>query len=275
MWGTVWRITPDHLDRYDYKFENYANAKFRILNNMRPEDLFIYGYDCDVVRERVAEGKIVPKAAGFTYSEDSRLNAYMEGNVVVATLGERTFRINKQDITIQGRHNVYNAMAAILAALKAGVSDEDLRKGLTTFPQVEHRLETVAVVNGVTYINDSKATNVDSAWYALDSMRAPVVWIAGGTDKGNDYSALFDLVRKKVKLLICMGVDNKKLIDAFSPMCEVVDTHSLDETMAVAARRAEKGDVVLLSPCCASFDLFKNYENRGELFKEKVKELLK
>ena len=173
-------ITPDHLDRYDYKFENYANAKFRILNNMRPEDLFIYGYDCDVVRERVAEGKIVPKAAGFTYSEDSRLNAYMEGNVVVATLGERTFRINKQDITIQGRHNVYNAMAAILAALKAGVSDEDLRKGLTTFPQVEHRLETVAVVNGVTYINDSKATNVDSAWYALDSMRAPVVWIAGG-----------------------------------------------------------------------------------------------
>lgn len=268
-------ITPDHLDRYDYKFENYANAKFRILNNMRPEDLFIYGYDCDVVRERVAEGKIVPKAAGFTYSEDSRLNAYMEGNVVVATLGERTFRINKQDITIQGRHNVYNAMAAILAALKAGVSDEDLRKGLTTFPQVEHRLETVAVVNGVTYINDSKATNVDSAWYALDSMQAPVVWIAGGTDKGNDYSALFDLVRKKVKLLICMGVDNKKLIDAFSPMCEVVDTHSLDETMAVAARRAEKGDVVLLSPCCASFDLFKNYENRGELFKEKVKELLK
>ena len=268
-------ITPDHLDRYDYKFENYANAKFRILNNMRPEDLFIYGYDCDVVRERVAEGKIVPKAAGFTYSEDSRLNAYMEGNVVVATLGERTFRINKQDITIQGRHNVYNAMAAILAALKAGVSDEDLRKGLTTFPQVEHRLETVAVVNGVTYINDSKAPNVDSAWYALDSMRAPVVWIAGGTDKGNDYSALFDLVRKKVKLLICMGVDNKKLIDAFSPMCEVVDTHSLDETMAVAARRAEKGDVVLLSPCCASFDLFKNYENRGELFKEKVKELLK
>ena len=268
-------ITPDHLDRYDYKFENYANAKFRILNNMRPGDLFIYGYDCDVVRERVAEGKIVPKAAGFTYSEDSRLNAYMEGNVVVATLGERTFRINKQDITIQGRHNVYNAMAAILAALKAGVSDEDLRKGLTTFPQVEHRLETVAVVNGVTYINDSKATNVDSAWYALDSMRAPVVWIAGGTDKGNDYSALFDLVRKKVKLLICMGVDNKKLIDAFSPMCEVVDTHSLDETMAVAARRAEKGDVVLLSPCCASFDLFKNYENRGELFKEKVKELLK
>ena len=133
--------------------------------------------------------------------------------------------------------------------------------------------ETVDVVNGVTYINDSKATNVDSAWYALDSMHAPVVWIAGGTDKGNDYSVLFDLVKEKVKLLICMGVDNKKLIKAFSPICEVVDTHSLDETMEVAYRRAEKGDVVLLSPCCASFDLFKNYENRGEMFKEKVKSL--
>ena len=268
-------ITPDHLDRYDYKFENYANSKFRIMNNMRAEDLFIYGYDCEVVRERVEQGEVVPEAVGFTYSADNRLNAWMDGDIVIARLGERTFRIDKKEITIQGRHNVYNAMAAILAALKAGVSDADLRKGLTTFPQVEHRLETVEVIDGVTYINDSKATNVDSAWYALDSMHAPVVWIAGGTDKGNDYSVLFDLVREKVKLLICMGVDNKKLIDSFSPICEVVDTHSLDETMKVAYSRAESGDVVLLSPCCASFDLFKNYENRGELFKEKVREMKK
>lgn len=266
-------ITPDHLDRYDYKFENYARSKFRILNNMRAEDLFIYGYDCDVVRERVEQENIVPEAAGFTYSADNRLNAYMDGNTVIARWGERTFCIDKKEITIQGRHNVYNAMAAILAALKAGVSDANLRKGLTTFPQVEHRLETVEVIEGVTYINDSKATNVDSTWYALDSMHAPVVWIAGGTDKGNDYSVLFDLVREKVKLLICMGVDNKKLIDSFSPICEVVDTHSLGDTMKVASTRAESGDVVLLSPCCASFDLFKNYENRGELFKEKVREL--
>ena len=266
-------ITPDHLDRYDYKFENYANSKFRILNNMRKEDLFIYGYDCEVVREKVEKGGVVPEAVGFTYSDNLGLNARMDGNMVIARLGDREFRIAKQDITIQGRHNVYNAMAAILASLKADVSDEELRKGLMTFPQVEHRLETVDVVNGVTYINDSKATNVDSAWYALDSMHAPVVWIAGGTDKGNDYSVLFDLVKEKVKLLICMGVENKKLIDAFSPICEVVDTHSLDETMDVAYRRAESGDVVLLSPCCASFDLFKNYENRGELFKLKVKSL--
>ena len=266
-------ITPDHLDRYDYKFENYANSKFRILNNMRKEDLFIYGYDCEVVREKVEKGGVVPEAVGFTYSDNLGLNARMDGNMVIARLGDREFRIAKQDITIQGRHNVYNAMAAILASLKAEVSDEELRKGLMTFPQVEHRLETVDVVNGVTYINDSKATNVDSAWYALDSMHAPVVWIAGGTDKGNDYSVLFDLVKEKVKLLICMGVENKKLIDAFSPICEVVDTHSLDETMDVAYSRAESGDVVLLSPCCASFDLFKNYENRGELFKLKVKSL--
>lgn len=268
-------ITPDHLDRYDYKFENYVDSKFRILNNMRPEDLFICGYDCDVVRERVGRMGVVPSVAGFTYSEDEHLQAFMRGNIVVARLEGREFCIDKKDITIQGRHNVYNAMAAILASLKAGVSDEKLREGLMTFPQVEHRLETVAVVNGVTYINDSKATNVDSAWYALDSMHAPVVWIAGGTDKGNDYSVLFDLVREKVKLLICMGVDNRKLIDAFSPICEVLDTHSLDETMAIASQRAEEGDVVLLSPCCASFDLFKNYENRGELFKEKVRELIK
>lgn len=268
-------ITPDHLDRYDYKFENYANAKFRILNNMRREDLFVYGADCDVVRERVEREGVVPVAAGFSYSGDERWNAYMDGDTVVARLEGREFRIDKGDISIRGRHNVYNAMAAILAALRAGVSDEDLRRGLMTFPQVEHRLETAGVVNGVTYINDSKATNVDSAWYALDSMQAPVVWIAGGTDKGNDYSALFDLVREKVKLLICMGVDNRKLIDAFSPICEVVDTHSLEETMAVAARRAEAGDVVLLSPCCASFDLFKNYEHRGELFKESVRAMMK
>lgn len=266
-------ITPDHLDRYDYKFENYADSKFRIVNNMKPADLFIYGYDCGVVRERVEKEEIEPETIGFTYTSDSRLNAYMEGDTIVARLGNRMFRIEKQAVTIQGRHNVYNAMAAILAAMKAGVSDEDLRGGLTTFPQVEHRLETVAVIGGVTYINDSKATNVDSTWYALDSMHAPVVWIAGGTDKGNDYSVLNDLVKEKVKLLICMGVDNKKLIDSFSGICEVVDTHSLDETISVASRRAVAGDVVLLSPCCASFDLFKNYEHRGELFKEKVKAL--
>jgi len=251
-------ITPDHLDRYDHKFENYIDSKFRILNNMRPQDLFIYGLDSEAVGHRLRQVRVV---------------AWMEGEEVVVQLENRQFRIAKQEISIQGRHNVYNAMAAILACMQVGVSDEKIAEGLRTFPQVEHRLETVRVVEGVTYINDSKATNVDSAWYALDSMTTPVIWIAGGTDKGNDYSVLFDLVRQKVKVLICMGVDNRKLIDNFSGICQVVDTHSLKDALAAARQYAVEGDTVLLSPCCASFDLFKNYENRGELFKAAVKEL--
>ena len=273
-------ITPDHLDRYDHKFENYIDSKFRILNNMRPQDLFIYGLDSEAVGHRLRQVRVVPRMAGFIYADRSiwekntcRSGAWMEGEEVVVQLENRQFRIAKQEISIQGRHNVYNAMAAILACMQVGVSDEKIAEGLRTFPQVEHRLETVRVVEGVTYINDSKATNVDSAWYALDSMTTPVIWIAGGTDKGNDYSVLFDLVRQKVKVLICMGVDNRKLIDNFSGICQVVDTHSLKDALAAARQYAVEGDTVLLSPCCASFDLFKNYENRGELFKAAVKEL--
>ena len=267
-------ITPDHLDRYDHKFENYIDSKFRILNNMRPQDLFIYGLDSEAVGHRLRQVRVVPRMAGFIYADRSiwekntcRSGAWMEGEEVVVQLENRQFRIAKQEISIQGRHNVYNAMAAILACMQVGVSDEKIAEGL------EHRLETVRVVEGVTYINDSKATNVDSAWYALDSMTTPVIWIAGGTDKGNDYSVLFDLVRQKVKVLICMGVDNRKLIDNFSGICQVVDTHSLKDALAAARQYAVEGDTVLLSPCCASFDLFKNYENRGELFKAAVKEL--
>ena len=273
-------ITPDHLDRYDHKFENYIDSKFRILNNMRPQDLFIYGLDSEAVGHKLRQVKVVPRMAGFTYADRSiweknacRSGAWMEREEVVVRLENRQFRIAKQEISIQGRHNIYNAMAAILACMQVGVSDEKIAEGLRTFPQVEHRLETVRVVEGVTYINDSKATNVDSAWYALDSMTTPVIWIAGGTDKGNDYSVLFDLVRQKVKVLICMGVDNRKLIDNFSGICQVVDTHSLKDALAAARQYAVEGDTVLLSPCCASFDLFKNYENRGELFKAAVKEL--
>ncbi len=273
-------ITPDHLDRYDHKFENYIDSKFRILNNMRPQDLFIYGLDSEAVGHKLRQVRVVPRMAGFTYADRSiwekntcRSGAWMEREEVVVQLENRQFRIAKQEISIQGRHNVYNAMAAILACMQVGVSDEKIAEGLRTFPQVEHRLETVRVVEGVTYINDSKATNVDSAWYALDSMTTPVIWIAGGTDKGNDYSVLFDLVRQKVKVLICMGVDNRKLIDNFSGICQVVDTHSLKDALAAVRQYAVEGDTVLLSPCCASFDLFKNYENRGELFKAAVKEL--
>ena len=239
-------ITPDHLDRYDHKFENYIDSKFRILNNMRPQDLFIYGLDSEAVGHRLRQVRVVPRMAGFIYADRSiwekntcRSGAWMEGEEVVVQLENRQFRIAKQEISIQGRHNVYNAMAAILACMQVGVSDEKIAEGLRTFPQVEHRLETVRVVEGVTYINDSKATNVDSAWYALDSMTTPVIWIAGGTDKGNDYSVLFDLVRQKVKVLICMGVDNRKLIDNFSGICQVVDTHSLKDALAGSMRWKE------------------------------------
>lgn len=266
-------ITPDHLDRYDHKFENYIDSKFRILNNMRPADLFIFGADSEAVQNKLETLQVAPEMAGFTSGGEVANGAWMEGNRVVVRLGNRMFAIDKNEISIKGRHNVYNAMAAILACLRMGLSDEAIAEGLRTFPQVEHRLETVAVKDGVTYINDSKATNVDSAWYALDSMTTPVVWIAGGTDKGNDYSVLFDIVREKVKVLICMGLDNAKLKRDFSPLCEVVDTDNLADAMAAARRYAVSGDTVLLSPCCASFDLFKNYENRGELFKDAVRRL--
>lgn len=267
-------ITPDHLDRYAHKFENYINSKFRILNNMRPEDLFIYGVDSEAVADKMKGLEITPERAGFTYGKAGNgCVAYLEGETVVACLDGREFRISRNEISIKGRHNIYNAMAAILACMRVGVGDEQIMDGLRTFPQVEHRLETVLVKDGITYINDSKATNVDSAWYALDSMTQPVVWIAGGTDKGNDYSVLFDLVSEKVKVLVCMGLDNKKLVHDFSPLCEVVDTNSLADAMLAVKRYAAAGDAVLLSPCCASFDLFKNYEDRGRLFKEAVRKL--
>ena len=264
-------ITPDHLDRYDFKYENYINSKFRILQNMRPEDLFVYGYDSDAVREKVKELDIVPEQAPFTYLDKKDCAAYMDGNRLTAKESGRVFSIDKDEISIKGRHNIYNAMCAVLACMRLGVSNEKIAEGLRSFPQVEHRLETVLVKDGVTYIIDSKATNVDSAWYALDSMTAPVVWIAGGKDKGNDYSVLFDLVRKKVKALVCMGLHNEKLIESFSPLCKVIDTDNLEDAVKAARSCAEPGDVVLLSPCCASFDLFKSYEHRGEMFKQEVR----
>ncbi len=268
-------ITPDHLDRYDHRFENYVDAKFRILQNMTSADLFIYGKDSEAVAEKSRHLVLHPETAPFTCGRTLAGNgAYCEGEWMVARLDGKEVRININEISLKGRHNVYNAMAAILACMRMGLDEQAILDGLRSFPQVEHRLETVVCEEGITYVNDSKATNVDSAWYALDSMKTPVVWIAGGTDKGNDYSVLFDLVREKVKVLVCMGVDNRKLIDNFAKICKVEDTHTLDDALKMARQYAERGDTVLLSPCCASFDLFKNYEQRGELFKEKVREMV-
>ncbi|GHV65153.1 UDP-N-acetylmuramoylalanine--D-glutamate ligase [Bacteroidia bacterium] len=269
--GVLTNITPDHLDRYDYKFENYVASKFRILQNMDAHCLFIHSQDNMTVAEKVwdMKKKLLPETASFTSSfalEDARL---VDG-IVDVVLGDRAFRIHKDLLPIKGQHNICNAMVAILIAMRMGLSDEAITEGLQTFPQVPHRMETVAIKDGVIYINDSKATNVDAAWYALDSLTTPVVWIAGGTDKGNDYSVLFDLVKAKVKVLICMGIDNTKLIESFSNLCPLADTHSLAEALAEVQKRAKAGDTVLLSPCCASFDLFKNYEDRGEQFRKSV-----
>lgn len=264
-------ITPDHLDRYDNKFENYINSKFRILNNMTSNDLFIFGFDSEEVRKKVENTAIIPQKLPFTYSEHKDCAAHMEGSELHVILDGKEFFVHKDEISIKGRHNIYNAFAAIAACMRLGVSNEKIAEGLRSFPQVEHRLETVLVKDGITYINDSKATNVDSAWYALDSMTAPVVWIAGGKDKGNDYSVLYDLVKEKVKVLVCMGLHNEKLIENFSSMCKIADTNNLEDAVKAAKENAVAGDVVLLSPCCASFDLFKNYEQRGELFKAEVK----
>lgn len=263
-------ITPDHLDRYDYKFENYIASKFRVLQNMTSDKLFIYGADSPAVVDYMEKIDVAPQSVGFTYGDSRGCSAGMEGDNISVKLDGVDFVIDKSRVTIKGRHNVYNAMAAICAAIRVGVKSDVIISALESFPQVEHRLESVCTKNGVTYINDSKATNVDSAWYALDSMTSPVIWIAGGTDKGNDYSVLDDLVRAKVKRLVCMGLDNKKLIEHFKAIVPVSDTDSLECCIEECNRYAESGDVVLLSPCCASFDLFKNYEDRGRLFKLEV-----
>jgi UDP-N-acetylmuramoylalanine--D-glutamate ligase len=259
-------ITPDHLDRYDYKFQNYINAKLRILQNQTPDDIFIYGGDDPVLKANLKEVKPVSQWLSFSASNDAA--AKVQGENMVLSFKGVTLVMPVADISLKGRHNLYNAMAVGLAALSMGLTPADVRAGLMSFQGVEHRLEPAGVINGVTYINDSKATNIDSTWYALESMTKPVIWIAGGTDKGNDYSTLLDMVRQKVKALVCMGVDNSKLVSAFTgEVSNVADTASLDEAMKEASRLAEPGDVVLLSPACASFDLFNNYEHRGQLFK--------
>ena len=274
--SVLMNITPDHLDRYDYCFQNYVDSKMRITQNQNSRNHFIYCADDETLwREverldsNVRQLPFMAKASVASGAGDAFLSS---DGLFTATVGSRSVEIDTTKMQIQGLHNAYNAMAAALATLAAGVDAESIRRSIYDFSPVEHRLEPVREVDGVLYINDSKATNVDSVWYALESMTRPVVWIAGGTDKGNDYSPLKEFARAKVKALICMGLDNENLIRDFTGVVpQVVSTDSLDAAMHAAVAAAERGDVVLLSPACASFDLFKNYENRGELFKEWVK----
>ncbi|MBQ3255219.1 MAG: UDP-N-acetylmuramoyl-L-alanine--D-glutamate ligase [Rikenellaceae bacterium] len=278
--AVLMNITPDHLDRYDYCFQNYIDSKMRIAQNQHSRCAFIYSADDQVIAEQLPKYDLrmrqLPFAAKSAVASGAG-DAYLDGDgIFMATVGKRSVEIDTAKMQIKGLHNAYDAMAASLAALAAGVEPEQVRATVESFGGVEHRLERVKEHDNVLWINDSKATNVDSVWYALESMTRPTVWIAGGTDKGNDYAPLMDFAREKVHSLICMGVDNQKLIDSFTGTIPTIrDTHSLDEAMTAAREAAREGDVVLLSPACASFDLFRNYEARGEEFKQWVNENVK
>lgn len=268
-------ITPDHLDRYQYQFENYAASKFRIIQNQSSLDALIYCADDEAIRQMLPDAKFKPKTYPFTiHKELKREGAFLKNNKIEFNIHTNTDNMTLEELALQGKHNVYNSMAASISAKLIGIRKETIKKCLSDFQNVEHRLEFVASISEVEYINDSKATNVNSSWYALESMQNEVIWIAGGIDKGNDYEILKDLVKQKVKAIVCMGVDNSKIHEAFAGVVEtIVDTSSASEAVQVASTLANYGDSVLLSPACASFDLFENYEDRGNQFKQAVNSL--
>ena len=267
-------ITPDHLDRYDYKMANYVASKFRIAMNQGPEDYFVYCIDDPEITNYLKEHTIYSTTIPFTIMEPLKQGGFMANEHVNIQVNDEPMIVSMYDLALKGKHNLYNSMAAGIAGRTMDIRKEKIRESLTSFKSLEHRMEYVATVRGVDFINDSKATNVNSLWFALESMEHPVVLVMGGVDKGNDYSAIRDLVKEKVKAIICLGVDNAPIQDALSGYTPVMkDTRSMKDAVNTAFQYAAKGDVVLLSPACASFDLFKNYEDRGRQFKEAVKEL--
>ena len=276
--GVLTNITPDHLDRYDYKLENYARSKMRITQNQTASDAFIYSADDAETQHMLDNMDATLRARQLPFAINTAIasgdgDAVLEGHSFTATVGKKSVTIDTRKMKIEGMHNVYNAMAAALATLAAGIEPRNIKRSIYDFSPVEHRLEPAGKRDDIEWVNDSKATNVDSVWYALESMKRPTVWIAGGTDKGNDYTPLKEFARRKVKALICMGVDNSKLRREFDGIVpKIYDCKSLDEAMRAALNEARSGDTVLLSPACASFDLFRNYEERGRLFKEWIKE---
>ena len=270
----ITNITPDHLDRYGHEMENYVKAKFRITRNMSDEDCFIFCSDDDITINHLNQIVVKAQKLPFTQKTEVEQGAFIKEDKMVVRYKEQECDMFLQELALGGRHNVYNSMAAAIAAKVMDIDNEAIRNCLSTFQAVEHRLEKVLSIGDVLYINDSKATNVDAAWYALECQTRPVVWIAGGTDKGNDYASLIPLAQEKVKALICMGLDNSKFHASFEGIIpEIHDASSAEEAVKIAHSLAVAGDVVLLSPCCASFDLFKNYEDRGKQFKEAVRKL--
>ena len=267
-------ITEDHLDRYNYKIENYINSKYRIVMNQQPEDVFIYNLDDDVTTKTINNYPIKSTLAPFTMSKQLPQGAYLMNAKMHLKWKNEEMQMSIEDFAIKGKHNQYNSMAASLAATAVDIRKEKIREALQTFESLEHRMETVATIRGVEFINDSKATNVNSTWFALESMEKPVILILGGVDKGNDYTLIKELVKDKVKAIVCMGTENRKIHEAFGDIVSLmVNTDNAKDAVQSAFHFASKGDVVLLSPACASFDLFKNYEDRGKQFKHAVKEL--
>ncbi|MDD5861776.1 MAG: UDP-N-acetylmuramoyl-L-alanine--D-glutamate ligase [Prevotella sp.] len=266
-------ITPDHLDRYDFKFENYADAKMRITQNQTPDDCFIYWNDDPVIKKEMEKFDIHAVRCPFSELKEKGSIAYIEDGKYKLEY-PTPFNMEQEELSLSGKHNLYNSLAAGLASNIAGIKKDVIRKSLSDFPGVEHRLEKVCKVGGVMYINDSKATNVDACWYALESMKTPTILILGGKDKGNDYSHIMDLVKQKCVGLVYLGADNKKLHDNFDQLgLPVRDTHNMVDCVKACYEMAKPGDTVLLSPCCASFDLFKNMEDRGDQFKAAVRKL--
>jgi len=266
-------ITEDHLDRYDYKFENYIKSKFRITENQQQSDYFIYNEDDEVTMNYLNQFKIHSNQQPISMAHENKTAFIKDGDMYVRT-GEDFMSMSVEDFILKGRHNQYNTMAACVAGVTMEIRKEKIREAVQTFQNLEHRMEHVAFIRGVEFINDSKATNINSTWYALESMTKPTILILGGLDKGNDYSLLNELMDQKVKAIVCLGVDNSRIHEAFDgKVAKIFDTASASEAVQVAFNNAEKGDVVLLSPACASFDLFKNYEDRGVQFKKAVIDL--
>ncbi len=266
-------ITEDHLDRYDYKFENYIKSKFRITENQQQSDYFIYNEDDEVTMNYLNQFKIHSNQQPISMAHENKTAFIKDGDMYVRT-GEDFMSMSVEDFILKGRHNQYNTMAACVAGVTMEIRKEKIREAVQTFQNLEHRMEHVAFIRGVEFINDSKATNINSTWYALESMTKPTILILGGLDKGNDYSLLNELMDQKVKAIVCLGVDNSRIHEAFDgKVAKIFDTASASEAVQMAFNNAEKGDVVLLSPACASFDLFKNYEDRGVQFKKAVIDL--
>ena len=271
--GILTNITPDHLDRYENQMQKYVDSKFRILNNQNHEDWFIYNYDDPIIREELSKRKLSMNLAPFSLKEEIKVGAYAVNNQLIINIKDQ-LTMSIHELALKGKHNTQNSLAAGIAGRLVEIRKSIVRESLEDFENVEHRLEFVAKVNGIEFINDSKATNINSTWYALETMENPVVWVMGGVDKGNDYSELSNLVKDKVKAIICLGIDNQKIIKAFGHLVEtIVEAGSATEAVAYAYRLAKKNETVLLSPACASFDLFENYEDRGNQFKQAVRKL--